>query len=504
MPSTKKININDMPKWFRLLLILAPIAGLILIPAQLDNDFYFIFTTGEYIVKHGFPTTDFLSMHTTMSIIPQQWLTGVLFYFLYTYLGKWGVIGFVYVCYGLLCVFIHKFTRLISDNLFIASLVTFCSSMLMTVMFEKTRPQSITYVILVAELYFLECYVQKKKLKYLFLLPVLSVLQINFHCSMWVMLFVFAAPFAAAALPIKIGKIKQEPCCSFVKLLICGVVCFAVGFLNPYGLKAITYITTSFGYSEIDTLIVEMAKTSMADASGTLFFVLVALAAIITLSLKKRNYSTRYVLLFAGTMFMAFLNFKSIAYFFIGGIPAFSYMVKDVQLELPVDEKKQKRSKKEKQKLTVLVVLFVAMIGVLAGTITFNAKNEDSILNESEMEYAALDDIVEILDKENKDDIILYTGFNFGQYIEFKGYHPYLDGRAELFLKDNNGEFDYLKEYTDLRNNNIYYKDFINKYNFNYLIVSNTDKYLSLSLENDDDFEKLYDSEYARLFKLKE
>ena len=502
MPSKQKININDMPKWFKLLYILAPAAGLILIPALLDNDFYFIFTTGEYIVKNGFPTTDFLSMHTTMNIIPQQWLTGVLFYFLYTYLGKWGVIGFVYLCYGLMCVIIHKLTMLISENQFIASIMTFCATMLMTVMFEKTRPQAITYVIIVAELYFLECYVQKKKLIYLFLLPVLSVLQINFHCSMWVMLFVFAAPYAAAALPIKVGKIKQEPCCSFIKLAVCGIACFVAGFLNPYGLKAITYITTSFGYSEIDNLVVEMDKTSLEDISGVLLFALFAVLLVITLVLKKRNYSTRFVLLFAGTAFMALLNVKSIAYFLIGGIPAFSYMVKDIQIFLPVDDKK--RDKKEKRKLIILIGLFVVMLGFLAGALTFNSRNTESISNESVKEYEALDEIVSILDKENREDIILYAGFDFGQYIEFNGYHPYIDGRAELFLKDNNGEYDYLKEYVDLRNTNIYYKDFINKYNFNYLIVSDTDKYLAISLANDDDFELVYDSEYVQLFKLKD
>lgn len=503
MPEKKMVNINDMPKWFRAIMILAPIAGLLLITTQLDNDFYFIYKTGEYIVHHGFPTTDFLSMHSTMSIIPQQWLTGVVFYYLYSLLGRWGVIGFIYLCYALVCVIIHKLVMMICDNLFIANIISFCSDLLLAVMFEKTRPQAITYVIIITELYLLERFVQKKKIIYLCFIPLLSVLQINFHCSMWIMLFVFALPFAAAAIPVKIGKIRQEPCCSFLKLLICGVITFAAGFLNPYGIKAITYITTSFGYSEIDSSIVEMQKTSLADASGIILFALLAIIAVVALAIKKKNYSARYVLLFSGTTLMALLNIKSIAYFLIGGLPAFSYMLKDVEILLPVDEKK-KRNTKEKRKLIVLIVLFVAMVGVLGGTLMHQSANEDSIKNQNEAEYAALDEIITILDKENMDDIVLFAGFNQGQYLEFHGYHPYIDGRAELFLKDNNGEYDYLKEYRELNSGKIYYKDFVNKYQFNYLVVDTIQTHFISSLKHDSDYELLYKSDHAYLFHLKE
>ena len=99
---TAKVNINDMPKWFKAIYILAPIAGLLMIATRVDNDFYFIFKTGEYIINNGLPHTDFLSMHSDMHMIAQQWLSAVIFYSIYEVLGRFGVIAFVYICYTVL------------------------------------------------------------------------------------------------------------------------------------------------------------------------------------------------------------------------------------------------------------------------------------------------------------------------------------------------------------------------------------------------------------------
>ena len=502
MPEKKRININDAPKWFKALYILAPVAGLLLISLQLDNDFYFIYKTGEHIVNNGFPTTDFLSMHSSMHIIVQQWLSAVIYYYIYKALGTAGAIGFVILCYGLFCVLMHKLTRLITDNLFISSVFSFVADVLAAPMFERTRPQAMTMLLILLALYLLESFVKKGKLIYLCGLPLISLALINLHAAMWAMLFVFAAPYGVAAIPFKFKKIKQEPCCSFVKLAVCGIICFAVGFINPYGFEAMKYITTSFGSQEINKLIIEMQHTSLADAWGIVLFSVLAVFLCLAVVAKNKSFTTRFVLLFLGTTLMALMNAKSIAYFIVGGIPAFAYMFKDAKIMLTIDERK--RDNKEKKKLAFLIVMFVAMIGVLGGVIAFQAGNAESVENQEEAEYRSLDKIIEILDKEDKEDIVLFASFNQGQYLEFHGYHPYIDGRAELFLKKNNKEFDYLKEYNDIRGARIYYKDFVDKYHFNYLIVDDAPSYLSTSLDNDGNYELVYKSKQARLYKLKD
>ena len=133
---------------------------------------------------------------------------------------------------------------------------------------------------------------------------------------------------------------------------------------------------------------------------------------------------------------------------------------------------------------TLVFVALGALVGLLVS-------QPDNAANTADKENAvkitrteALGDIVRILDRENCDDFVIFTDFGTGQYLEFKGYHPYIDGRAELFLKKNNKEFDYLNEYVRLCNAKLYYKDFLNKYNFNYIIVEKTNYYLYTSLSH--------------------
>ena len=65
-----------------------------------------------------------------------------------------------------------------------------------------------------------------------------------------------------------------------------------------------------------------------------------------------------------------------------------------------------------------------------------------------------------------------------GGYLEWKGFKPYIDPRADVFIKATNNKFDLLDEAFSL-NTNANIKRFIRKYNFDYYIVDpEQDKYL--------------------------
>lgn len=114
--------------------------------------------------------------------------------------------------------------------------------------------------------------------------------------------------------------------------------------------------------------------------------------------------------------------------------------------------------------------------------------------------YENLYAVVNILN-EADEPIVLYADFNDGQFFEFFGYHPYIDGRAELFLASNNNEHDYLGEYLLVLNGYLHYRYFVDEYQFNYLVISKgLDHHLYAYLLNDEDFEQVYDSTDVALF----
>lgn len=500
MADNKIISINDTPKWFKLIIALFPVFFIFIIKFRLDNDFYFIYPTGEYIVNNGFPTTDFLSMHSSMSIIVQQWLSAVIYYFAYKSLGIYGAVGVVYIFYLLFVFLMNRLCRLVTDNFFVASICAIGADFIIAAAFSTTRPQVITFNIMLLELIFLEKYVKTGKIKHLFFIPVLSLLLVNLHSSMWTMLFVFMLPYFAGAIKLNIPKLKinQKPCCSFFALLITAIISAAVGFINPYGLKAMLYITTSFGYDEISSYIAEMTPPSYSNDWGKLLIVFLVIMAGVALFYNHKKFTTRFFLLYAGTLALALTSQKSIAYFAIAGAPAFAYMISELDIKLKISETVSDKDKKTRKILVGLIVV-VLIAGVAAFSLTGD-ENTQSKTERYDAVYDELDEAIGII-KSSDEDITLYGGFNVGQYLEFNGLHPYLDGRAELFLKDNNNEFDYLKEYVDLRNGKIYYTEFTDKYNFNYLVLqSGHERQFVQMLEHDDDYEKLYEGKQIILF----
>ena len=495
---TRKININDAPKWFKAIMLLAPVLGILLIDTGLNNDFYFLYPTGEYILNNGFPVTDFLSMHSSMGIIVQQWMSAVAFYLVYSRLGQAGLVALLYLCYALLCVLVFWFCNRVSENFFISAVCAFVCDLLMAITFIRTRPQIFTYLILLAALCVLEAGVKSKSIKPLIALPFLSVLLINFHAAMWPMLFVLASPYLFAAMPIKLGKFRQDPEGGFWALFAVCAVSFAAGFFNPYGLKAMFYMFSTVGHPYINQLIGEMAPVYKQGESLIILGALLAGMLIATLKCKSRSFSSRFVLLFFGTLLLALMNFRSYAMFFIAGIPAFGYCVKNIQPSITVTEKEEKGGKGRKALAIAMVIILAVVCGIVIS-------NSDSAEEEAQPEqvltaYGILDDFCEILEPE-KDNLVLYTGYEYGAYMEYKGYHPFIDARAELFVKRINGEEDYIKELCDVLGGRADYKPFFEKYGFNYFIVNTGEGNLYEQMMNDGDYELIKQESVMCLFK---
>ena len=484
---------NKLPKWLKYIILIFPFVFACFQLRGLDNDFYFLYPTGEYILKNGFPHTDFLSMHSNMKLVLQQWLSTVIFYLAYSRLGEIGLYAVLYICYALICVFSYKTILLITKNELVSAVLAAVIEILIFNPFIVTRPQVFTYTILLTEIYLLEKHAQTKKYKYLIGIPLLSLAQINLHASMWPMLFVFMLPYIAGAIPVKTKFFKLEANGSILGLMAALAVGSAVGFLNPYGLDNVIYLTSSYGQNKLGETIAEMRPSDISTHYGKIMIVLAILLGVIAFFVKDKKFSVRFFCLFLGTLMLGLMHRKGIPYFFIFGIIAFSYVLKDLEIKLP---------EKLKAKITGRVEILSAVILILiAGSVcAYKLVKSLEAKPGQRAHYDRLDEVIEIL-KESDEPVVLYTNFNDGQYLEYKGFHPYIDGRAELYLWQNNEDYEYIGEYYDLRSAHMYYRDFTDRYMFNYLILGEkNDRYLLESLSHDDDFELIYEEGGVLLF----
>lgn len=445
---------------------------------KLDNDTYWIIKTGEEICKNGIPTKDFLTIHTNMDLVVQQWLSDIIYYKLYDIFGITGPVFFTWLIYFIYSALIYKFSIIISDRRLVVPLVLLVVNILVMRLFWVTRPQIFSYCIILAELIALESYVKTKKIKNLFILPVLSVLEVNLHASMWTMLFIVMLPYFANALPIKI-KGKSISCCNFAVLTAAAAVTAVCGLINPYGYKGLAFIFTTSVGTKVDDWITELAALKLnTDLTDLAFIFVIALLVFIYIFNRKGKTTLRYALLSIGTCLMMCLHIKLAPYFLITAVPAAFKYTENIKFNGKTANKNPKNEYDKKTKLirtAITAFCIVFSVGGVIGLVYDEITETTAYLQtDGKTEYTkAIDTAVDIMEKDAEKNNLqpaFFNSFNSGGYLEFKGYKAYIDPRADSFVIEANHDFDYLTEYKNISKGQIYFEDVFKKYGFNYAI----------------------------------
>lgn len=480
--------------------LFAPLMLVLGVRKTLDNDTYWIIKTGEYITKHGIPTKDFLTMHKTMDLVVQQWLSDVIYYKLYHAFGTAGPIALAMIMYVVIIGLIIKLNKTLGSGKLASSLATLYIGVIMYA-YAVTRPQIFTYAIILIELICLESYVKKGKWQYLIPLPILSVLEVNLHASMYTMLFIMMLPYIANAIPIKIKK-KSIACCKLLPLLATAVVMIGTGFLTPYGIKGMSFIFTTSVGNKVNSDISELTPITVSpkEAMWMLGILLVIICYVLYFRVAKKPAPIRYHLLIVGTMIMGLAYRKLTPYFLIGGITVAATLVRNYKIPIKKKFEDPKFNKVIGTEIMAIMVILIALT-IYSPQISLFTNNSGSDKN-ARTNIEQLDDTIKVLDKEDKDNMVLFNGFNTGAYLEFKGYTTYIDPRADSFIVEANHEFDYLTEYKDAQAGDMYYKDFVNKYHFTHLLIENkVETPLLTSLSHDSNYKILYENDRYTLFK---
>ena len=438
-----------------------------------DNpDIWFLLKHGEYVLQKGFPHIDFLSMHQGLHFVMQQWLSSVLFYIFNLISGRYGLYILCFTINCLILFFLYKLCMELSNNNYRVSTALAILTDFLLLLFRVIipRPQIFTYLLLIITLYIMEKFRKNSKSKAIYFLPLISILQINFHCSMYFILYIFMLPYLIDFL---IFKIKNKKDNRIFKLLIIWIVMISGAFINPYGIKALTYIFTSYNVPYLNDMISEMMSIAIDTINGKVFFSLQFGCIAYFICLKKGKFSLRQALLYIGLTFLALKNYRNIPLWIIGSIP-FLLLFSKPYLKL-------KKSNTNFPKLHYVIPCFFGLVIV----------SLMSLYNQNGLYSPLKKGVDKLLINNNPRNVRLYTNFVNGSYVEYRGLKPYIDTRSEVFLKANNKKDDILKEYYFLYKGGIYYKDFMNKYNFTHALVQQREPFFN-QIINDKDWELLY------------
>ena len=515
--------------------------GVVFVIGIVDNDAWFLMNSGRYVELFGIPHVEPFTIHENLHFVMQQWLFAVGLWKIYTLFGINGIIAFSVIAGIVLIYSIYRLNYLVSEgNKDTACFLTFLTGILICLLFVRQRPQVVSSLIFIWEIYFLERYGSEDIKKTAVAFWIFSVLLINVHAAMWPMLFVFLLPYL-------LESIIGEKTASFAMkttgwywkdLAILAVIIFVAGFINPYGTDAMMYTIHSYGYDEINLVVGEMKALGIRSFYG----IPIAIMFILAIGYSRIKTPLHYILLSAGTALMAFMALRSIFLFLLFGCMSFAYFMRNWRgVEIRLDNSREAIRKRTllllmmgimdvyvihkrwdmfsgmfalsciKDIALLFLMLFMALIFVFSILYMKNNRSMCTVLlGFSLVGFIFVPSFFEliskpvvpkgleasakvILEQGNTEDIVLWTGYNDGSYMEFNGVRCYLDARAEIFMPDINGKKNILNEYILLLAGNIDYRDFIKRYNFTHFLTTTKDP-LYESLKHDDNYILIFDS----------
>ena len=478
----RKIKNYKPSKYICYLYFFVPLFVCSLSKIDRENDIWFLLKHGEYILKHGFPHIEPFSMHQNFSFVMQQWLSSVIFYISHKILGQYGILLVIIITNILMLYFLYKLCMLISENKFRLSIVITCITDIFLLLFMIARPWIFTMLNLIIVLYIMELFYKKNNRKALYFLPLISLIQINIQSSMWFMLFIFMLPYIVDLF------LKERRRLSSFPLII--ILMFICGFINPYGLDNILYVVKSYGNYYINNTVSEMLAISLNDKRilfySYLFYFILAIELLIYIFCKKGRFELRHLFLFLGVSFLGLKNLRSMWIFIIGTIPFLSSYLKPYFKKLSFKEENFKLEPDERKKYYLVIVIlciYTCGVSVIANSKFTNKleKGIDAIYNTSNVNAKTT----------------VYTSYNNGSYAEYRNLKPYIDSRAEIFIKKNNHKEDIMKEYYLVYNGYISYDKFINKYKFDYMIIMKNEAIYTSALK-DKNYKSIY---YSKKYK---
>lgn len=416
-------------------------------------DIFYLIPQGKYILNNGIYHIDPFSIHNGLHVVVQNYMSSCLFYLIFKVFSWNGFVIYTIICNALICYLIYKICLLISSNNKGLSIIIMVINDILLYCFLVPRPQLLSYINLLLVIYLLELYVHKNNKKYLYFIPMISILQINMHASLWIMIFLFMLPYIVEGI---FNKYNIKP---ILFIFLISLVC---GLINPYGLENITFIFGSFHNKYMTSLIPELYKTAFNTLWGTIFLIILIINSLIYIIFVNKKVKIRYLCLYLGTMILGLSSLKGFSNYLLCSIFPFAYYFRNKKFNIDYSI------------MSKLCNIFIIVLIIISSLLIVLKRNEVQ-------EYFAGNSYSFLLKHYDKDDIRLYSIMEDGGYGMFLGVKSYLDCRAEYFIKYNNKKYDILKEYFLLQHSKININEFLDKYKFTHLLLNSGDIMFKLS-----------------------
>lgn len=166
-------------------------------PIGLQNDTFYTVKIGEHIIKNGgIDMQDPFSWHEGLRYTYPHWLYDTIMYLIYN-LGGWnGIYISTLVLSCILGIAVYMTNTKICKNNLISFILTI-GVMFLSKPYIAARAQLVTFILFVFTIYFIEKFLESRKLKHAVTLILISILIANLHVAVWPFYFILYLPYIA-------------------------------------------------------------------------------------------------------------------------------------------------------------------------------------------------------------------------------------------------------------------------------------------------------------------
>lgn len=545
----KKIKIN----FTIVAIILLIIFGVCLTPVTFQNDTFYTIKIGEYIKNFGIDMMDHFSWHENLSYTYPHWLYDLITYLIYSIGGFKGIYILTCILSAILSVSIFIVNTKLTKSKSISFIVTI-GALYMLQDYITARAQLVTFILFIWEMFFIEKFLEKRKIIYGIVLVLISVLIANLHTATWPFFFVLFLPYVAEYLiceladivlyskigifilkyrikllekrnkkPEKIEKLKEKLAnkqnkASKIKikreqeninsykivmkknknvrwLIVIMIICALMGLLTPIGDTPYTYLYKTMQGNTTQNINEHLPMT-LANDTNTMCMLIIFLAILI---FTKAKIKLSDLFMIAGLCYLMLSTKRQVSMFALIGSVVLTRLLIDLIKRYTKDGIEQ--AEKAASHIAVIIALSVLMI--LLSYDTIKPRLDDEYIDTKSYPVNACDYILENIDLENAR---FYNEYNYGSYMLFRGIPVFIDSRADLYAPEfsGNSDEDVFSDFINTSGIGKFYEDTFEKYGITHVICFKKAKMNMIITKTDDEnYKELYSDDsfviYERL-----
>ena len=547
----KDININV--NFTIVAIILIAIFCICITPVTFQNDTFYTIKIGELIKNNGIDMIDHFSWHENLSYTYPHWLYDLCTYLVYAISGFDGIYILTCILSVILGISIFTVNYKLTKNKPISFVVTI-GALYALQDYIAARAQLVTFILFIWEIYFIEKFLENKKLRYGIGLIIISILIANLHAATWPFFFVLFLPYIAEYFIVtvsdfiiyekvktfilknkikratkkkfeseKIEKLKSElntleskisrikikreeenknPYKIVIRkrnnvkfLIIIMIICAFTGLLTPIGDTPYTYLYKTMQGNTTQNISEHLPMTLVNNTDA--MCILIIFLGILIFTRAKINLSDLFMI--SGLCYLMLSTRRQLSMLVLIGSVVLTRLIVDLI-------KRYTTNGLEEVEKTFKNIAVVIALCVLMGLWSYNyikPKLDDEYVNSKSYPVAACDYILENIDLENAR---FYNEYNYGSYMLFRGIPVFIDSRADLYAPEFSGneEEDIFTDFINTSSISKFYEDTFEKYNITHVIIGKKSKTnMIITKTNDENYKELYSDDnfviYERL-----